>query len=261
MNRSLLAAAAACLTLPVMPASATLLLDFGTTAYVGTDSPAHEDGNATGTNWNNVSGDVAAGGLVDEQGDALPGVGIDFGVGTIGSINYANGVRADTRDHSAFPLWDSGLGEDHLFRDIASEGPAIALAVTGLAPGVYDYYVTAFRGDNATNASRNYDVYAATSAAAVTDFSGAFADEILNSDPTTANDWIAGDHYATGTFTITAAGEAFYVAVDSPSPAGPAESPFIGVISSLEIVPVPEPSSALLAAAGLGLLGVRRGRA
>ncbi|MEM6391498.1 MAG: hypothetical protein AAF797_01845 [Planctomycetota bacterium] len=257
MNRSLFTIAAACLALPLSQASAALLIDFGSTPYSGTDSPGHEDGNAIGTVWNTVGGDVAAGGLVDQDGGVLTGVALDFGVGAVASIDYANGVRADTRDHSAFPLWDSGLGEDHLFRDIASEGPAIALGITGLQPGIYNFYLTSFRGDNATNASRNYDVYTTTSTTAVTDFTGDFLDEIVNSDPTTATDWTAGDNYATGQFTIANSGEGFYIAVDSPGLAGQTISPFIGVISSLEIVPIPEPSSATLLTLGVGLLVLR----
>ncbi|MEM6751165.1 MAG: hypothetical protein AAF612_11915 [Planctomycetota bacterium] len=257
MNRALTALTAACVALPCAATQATVLLDFGPTAYAGTDSPGHEDGAATGTSWNSVTGDAAAGSLVDENGNALPGVALDFGVGAVAAIDYANGVRTDTRDHSAYPLWDSGVGEDHIFRDVASEGPAIALAVTGLPQGVYDFYLTAFRGDNDTNASRNYDVYATTSTAAVMDFSALGVGEITNTNPTTANDWIADDHYVTGTFTITAAGEAFYVAVDSPGLAGDTNSPFIGVLSSLEIVVVPEPASAAFVALGLGAVARR----
>ncbi|MEM6550565.1 MAG: PEP-CTERM sorting domain-containing protein [Planctomycetota bacterium] len=257
MNRSLFTIAAACFALPLSQASAALLIDFGSTNYSGTDSPGHEDGNATGTVWNTVGGDVAAGGLVDQGGSVLTGVALDFGVGTVAGINYANGVRTDTRDHSDYPLWDSGLGEDHIFRDISAEGPAIALGVTGLQPGIYNFYLTSFRGDNSANASRDYDVYTTTSTTAVTDFSGDFLDEIVNDSETTVTDWIAGDNYATGQFTITVSGEGFYIAVDSPGLAGETNSPFIGIMSSLEIVPIPEPSSAALLTVGVGLLFLR----
>jgi hypothetical protein len=239
--------------LPLHAQADTLLLDFGSTLYTGTDSPGHEDGLATGGTWNSISGDTASG-LVDENGNALTGVGIDFGTGTLSSINYGNAVKPLAVDHSAYPQWDTDLGRDHVVRD--SGDPALAIAVTGLAEGVYDFYFTGFRGDSTSNAARDYDVRTAISSSAVTDFSSATAQVLTNSSPTTTTSWIAGDNYITGQVTI-GAGEDFYLYVNSPDENEFFQS-FIGVASSLELVVVPEPTSLTLLAAGSILLARRR---
>ncbi|MEM9883234.1 MAG: PEP-CTERM sorting domain-containing protein [Planctomycetota bacterium] len=248
---------AAVLTPAAAPAD-VVLLDFGDTLYTGTDSPGHEDGLATGSTWNGVTGDVASG-LVDQNGAALVGLALDFGTGPDAtSINYSNTVRAADADHTAFPQWNDNLGTDHLVRDDSNLGPALALAVTGLADGVYDFYFTGFRGDNAFNADRNYEVRTTTSGSAVTDFSSIAIQTLTNSNPTTANSWDPGDNYITGQFTI-AGGSDFYLFVDSPEQ-NSAGNTFIGVASSLEIVAVPEPGSlVLIGLGGLAFLA-RRGR-
>ncbi len=252
MRLQTLAPALATLVVALPSPAATLLFDFGSTGsgYSGTDSPGHEDGLATGSAWNNVGGDVASG-LVDQNGVAAPGVALDFGTGTLGSISYAAATKPLTVDHAAYPHWSDDLGTDHLVRDAGD--PAIALAVTGLEAGVYDFYFTAFRGDGmtATNANRNYNVRATTSTTAVTDFSGTASSTLFNNNPTTVGAWNPGDNYITGNFTVTGAGEDLYLYSNSTD--------FIGVMSSLEIVQVPEPASAaLLAAGGLSLLARRR---
>jgi hypothetical protein len=232
----------------------TILLDFGSTLYTGTDSPGHEDGNATGSVWNNISGDTAAG-IVDQNGVAVTGVAVDFGTGTASSINYGNAVKALTVDHTAYPHWNDDLGKDHIVRD--SGDPALAIAVTGLAEGTYDFYFTGFRGDSSTNAARNYDVRTTTSISSVTDFSSIASATLTNNNPTTVNSWIAGDNYITGQFTVTSAGEDFYLYVNSPEE-NEFFTTFIGVASSLEIVAVPEPASLTLVLIGAGLILSRR---
>ena len=250
MRLQTLAPALATLAVALPSPAATLLFDFGSAGYTGTDSPGHEDGLATGSTWNNVGGDVVSG-LVDQNGVAAPGVALDFGTGTLSSISYTAATKPLTVDHSTYPHWSDDLGTDHLVRDAGD--PAIAVAVTGLEAGEYDFYFTAFRGDGArTNANRDYDVRATTSTTAVTDFSVTASSTLFNNNPTTVGAWNPGDNYITGNFTVTGAGEDLYLYSNSTG--------FIGVMSSLEIVAVPEPASAaLLAAGGLALLGRRRG--
>ncbi len=230
-----------------------ILLDFGSTLYTGTDSPGHEDGLATGSTWNNVGGDVASG-LVDEDGAAVPGLTVDFGTGTLASISYANATKPLSVDHGAFPLWAGDLGADHIVRD--SGDPALAIAITGLAEGTYDFYFTGFRGDGANNPSRDYDARWTTSTTAVTDFSGLATNALTNDNETTETDWIAGNNYLTGQFTVTTSGEALYLYTDSPGLVGGA--PFIGVATSLAIVPIPEPASLLLGLGGFAIITGRR---
>jgi hypothetical protein len=228
----------------------TILLDFGSTAYTGADAPGHEDGLATGTTWNAITGDTASG-LLDEDGNPVVGVALDFGTGVVSSIDYTGAVQALTVDHAAYPHWNDALGQDHLVRN--GDDPAIALAVTGLAPGTYDFYLTGFRGDGSTNAGRDYDVRYRLSTAPVTDFSsdtGATLTTLNNDDPANVDNWIPGDNYITDRFTVTAAGEDLYLYSNSAG--------FIGVMSSLEIIEVPEPASVGLLAAGLTLLLPRR---
>ncbi|MEM9752877.1 MAG: hypothetical protein AAF916_05775 [Planctomycetota bacterium] len=233
---------------------AAILMDFGSSpAYAGTDSPGHEDGLATGGVWNALASDQSTG-FVDENGAAITGLTIDFGTGSVNSVDYATATRAASYTNGAtYPLWDSALGDDHVVRDTGGF-TGVGIAVSGLAPGEYDFYLTGFRGDNSINAARDYRVAWDLGTTAITDFTNATQETLTNDSPTTVNDWIAGDNYITGNFTVSA-GDVISFHVDSPDiPTNLTLTPFIGVVNSLEIVPVPEPGTACLALAGSALL-------
>ncbi|MEM9753752.1 MAG: PEP-CTERM sorting domain-containing protein [Planctomycetota bacterium] len=246
-------------------------MDFGSTTYVGTDSPGHEDGLAAGGTWNGLASDQASG-FVDENGAAVSGLSVDFGVGGLTTVDYTKLTNAASYDAAGgFPHWADDLGQDHVVRtrnqDPAPDGVGVGIAVSGLAPGVYDFYLTAFRGDGATNGSRDYRTAWGVSDAPITDFTPTvsvptFSEVLENSDPDTVDSWVAGDNYLTGRFTI-AGNDILSLHVDSPDLAGPdAGSAFIGVVNSLEIVPIPEPSAlTLLGLGGLAALRRRRGGA
>lgn len=215
----------------------TMLLNFGGTSYSGTDAPGHVDGSATGTTWNTIATDMASG-ILDENGNAT-GIAVDFGTssGFGTTLDYSSATRAaDVSSTVGLGVFNTDLMSGNAVRD-AGGLDGIGLNVSGLTAGQYIFYFTGFRGDGTTNAGHDYEVYAGVGADAITDFASLSVGTITNSNWNDAsNSWIAGDNYITGEFTIDGTNDNFSLLVTS-------EEPFIGVLSSLEIVAVPEPSS------------------
>ncbi|MEM7577238.1 MAG: PEP-CTERM sorting domain-containing protein [Planctomycetota bacterium] len=229
-------------TLPVAGLShgSAILMAFGSTPYSGTESPGNEDGLVTGTTWNVLASDSSS--FVDENGVAVTDLTADFGTGNNAAVDYSQATRAAAwSGNQPYPLWDTGLGQDNVVRDTGGL-IGVALEIDGLAPGVYDFYLSAFRGDGVDNPGRDYDVRWDVSGSAITDFSSIAATTLTNASPTSVSTWNPGENYATGQFTIDGTNTALYLHVESDS--------FIGVMNSLEIVPVPEPGT--LALLGLG---------
>lgn len=153
----------------------TVLINFGATPYSGTNSPGHDAGGITGTTWNVAATDTASG-ILDQNGGATS-VSLDFG--TTGSdtdliVNYANATKAadyasvNGASTEQLSLFDTPLGKSNVVRG-GSGLPGVAVSVSGLEPGVYTFYITAFRGDSGGNTPRDYDIYAGVSSDPITD--------------------------------------------------------------------------------------------
>ena len=230
--------------------AATVLFNFGATSYSGTEAPGHVDGGITGTTWNTVATDTASG-IVDASG-AATSISLDFGTSSLDStaVSYSGATKAadyTTNLSTVAPLFDTNLGKSNAVRD-AGDVDGIAFNVAGLAPGSYTFYVTAFRGDSAGNRDRSYSLYGGSAPEPITDFSTASLGSITNTNKTT---WTSGDNYITGSFTIDGTNDNFSILSTSEN--------FIGVLTSLEITSVPEPSVIMVSALGtLALLRRRR---
>lgn len=236
--------------------ASTILFNFGAKTYSGTNSPGHVNGLATGTSWNSVVADQSSG-IIDSMGNTTS-VTLNFGTTASNDhlapayrvLDYSRGTRAaDYSRTITGSVFDSNLGTSNAVRDVSGTDQGIGLSVSGLAPGQYVFYVTAFRGDVEANDNRVYDLYAGVAPDPITNFSTYSIGSVSNSNKTT---WQAGVNYLTGTFTIDGTNDTFSLMSNS--------SGYVGVLSSLEIVAIPEPSSiAALALAPL-FLGFRRRR-
>jgi PEP-CTERM putative exosortase interaction domain len=237
-----------------------MLFNFGYTSriYTGTNSPGHSAGDSSGTNWFNVYQDINSG-VKDENGNATDLV-LDFGTTTTdfgttldfsASTNSANYNMSASVDAGLATLFDTNLGEGNAVRG-GSGSLGIGLSITGLDAGEYVFYVTAFRGDTASGAERDFNIFAGVSSDAITDFSSYSIGTITNTAG--ISEWTVGDNYIKGSFTIDGVNDTFSLLSNSDS--------YIGVLTSLEIIAVPEPSVfGLLAGLGsLTLVATRRRR-
>ncbi|MBC2601615.1 PEP-CTERM sorting domain-containing protein [Puniceicoccus vermicola] len=242
-----------------------ILINFGSgtgnspRVYTGTNSPGHNAGELSGTNWINLFQDTASG-IEDEFGNAT-NLAIDFGTTTTDTgttLNYSAATKSanysveSAVDQDLKNLFDTNLGEGNAVRD-GSGSPGIGLSISGLDAGEYRFYVTSFRGDTEANARTDFDIYAGSSNDAITDFSDYSVGTIFNS--TTVSGWSYGDNYLSGTFTIDGTNDTFSLLSNSNS--------YIGVLTSLEIVSVPEPGTyaAMIGGIALLLVATRRRRA
>jgi hypothetical protein len=235
----------------------TVLLNFGGTAYSGIQAPGHATGGATGTTWNTLANNTLSG-ILDENGNST-GVQVTFGTSSLASttVTYNNSTKVsdvtNVDPDVTGSLFDTTLGLSNAVRSTTGLD-GVAVNLTGLAEGTYEFYLTVFRGD-AGNDTRTFNVYTGTSSDAITDFSGISSQTIKNTSISTANGWLEDVNYITGSFTVDGTTDNLSILVTC--------NDYIGVLTSLEVVQVPEANTVWGAGAVGALiifLGLRRFR-
>jgi PEP-CTERM putative exosortase interaction domain len=270
----------------------SLMLDFGQqdiTAGDLTTSPGHATGRIplTDTTWNKITSSVAVTSLNFGNGTAATGVTLTMGQegGSLDSTIYFSVPITSTSlagTGGSVPGWTSLLGESSIYgqgnspnivrstagRDgffgggTASSGQAVGLRIDGLAVGDYVVYVMA-RNTNTNSLANPMNIYTGVGASAGTfDFSALTAVQQANTTYPTAdydgqfNSFIEGNNYVAISFTISTAGQAFYLVSE-----GATTSENRGFLNSVQIVAVPEPAElSVLIAGGLGVLALLRRR-
>lgn len=270
--------------------SANLMLDFGNPAsnsvvaapYL-TLSPGHAPGGipAGQTSWNTITTSANRTDLVYGDGSAAGGVTLDLGqesTGGNGTIDFGTAVGnlALAGSGGAVPGQQSLLGTGSIYGDNSSStaagrdgffgggtatgtGAAIGLRLDGLAAGDYVAYVMA-RNTNSNAASLPMNVYSSIGASSGSfTFSSLTAEVQSNAGYASAGyagqytTFTEGENFLAINFTIEE-GESFFLAVDGGNDAVERR----GFLNMVEIVSVPEPSVALLGAAGFLFLLRRR---
>ncbi|HVJ47147.1 MAG TPA: hypothetical protein VM511_12215, partial [Luteolibacter sp.] len=249
-----------------MAPASILMIDFGPTAATGgnlTNSPYHvlNPGFAE-SSWNQVQTTDVASGLVMSDG-SVTGIGVNLGVANEG------GVGGTLVDLGVTPTGNSALGTvvntgiyattsvatDGIFSATGTAVRHIGVQITGLAAGVYEVFV-ATRNTN-TSAAYTMTTYAGAGTAGsnfnfITDpgyVSGALSHAGGNvaGTPTVASwnvEGTTGENYNRLTVTI-AAGQALNIAVQGDG------TQTRGFLNMIQVVAVPEPSTALLALGSL----------
>ena len=237
----------------VGPLYKAIQFDLGASAggYAGA-GPAHVAGDlAAGlTAWNTVSGDTAAG-LVYGDGTAAEGVSIDFGSRGLGSTPYSEFAwdRPLSDLEGAVPqaFYQTGLLDDAIGLGDAYQN-TIGARITGLAPGDYRVYVI----PQQRYPDMRYDINVGVNGAGF-DSEAAFETDLLvyHSEAYTA--WIEGVNFIA--VDVTIADEDDVLTIFSYCRAHSRQA-----LSGIQIVPIPEPASALLIALGSAALARRRRR-
>ena len=155
---------------PPAASGATILLNFGATVSNDDNSPAHQEGDATGTNWNLITADASSG-IVTDGGNATS-ITVDLG--------RESTTSSQSIDWSAASYSNSALGSQYSTGVYAgngrsatytSSGIAIGARISGLSPGEYYVYVNG-RNTNAPGAEDHYFRFTTVSSASgSTDFS------------------------------------------------------------------------------------------
>lgn len=276
--------------------AASLMLNFRSTSTNGaaagnvagsylTLSPAHTEGwiPQSETSWNNFSTAASSSTLNLSNNTPATGVSITFGIETAvdsGIINYASTTGINTT-----ALYGSGGGTNlqqplagnagsiygngnnsantaaaragWIGGGTATAGTALGLRVDGLAAGDYRIYVMG-SNTNSNFSALPMSIHTTAGASSSTfTFSSVTAEGISNprfpsSNPTGYNTFIDGENYVAVDVTV-ADGESLFLAA-----AGNVSTETRGFLNMVQIVPIPEPSAALLA--GVGLLALARRR-
>ena len=253
MRKNLVAIVTALIGATASAQAVTLQVDFGVLGtYVGNASPAA----IPDTVWNGVGNvDVAAGGLVYSDGSPADGVSLDVGDspdgdGSGGIIDFTgSNARGQGSNDTVGAPYDTLLAQDWLF---TRQNADLGVRVTGLPLGTYDVFSINKEPNELT---RTYDVgigvVAATDINTLTRLSLDLATTSIG-DATGATTFVEGQNFAFARVTITDPTDYIAVVVD------PTNERF-GTIGGLQIVGVPEPSSAtLLAMGGFGFILRRR---
>lgn len=269
--------------------SANLMLDFGNpvsnsvvAAPYLTRSPGHADHwvPADQTTWNTITTSANRSDLSYADGSAASGITLDLGqeaTGGNGTIDFGTAVGNLTLAGSggAIPNQQSLLGAGSIYGDNSSStaagrdgffgggtatgtGAAIGLRLDGLKTGDYVAYVMA-RNTNTNPASLPMNVYSNVGASSGSfTFSSLTAQVQSNTGYASAGyagqytTFTQGENFLAINFTITEAGQSFFLAVDGGNDAVERR----GFLNMVQIVP--EPSVAMLGAIGFLFLFRRR---
>jgi hypothetical protein len=250
-----------------------LMLDFGPTTVSGGDlinSPYHTVAGPgfTDTVWNKIEGspvpDVPSG-LLYSDNTAATGVAINFGIGTTSTlVNLA--TQPTTGTNALGSAINSGVysgtsvGRDAIFSGTGLEVRNLGVQITGLSAGIYEVFMVT-RNTN-SNQTYSFTSFAgAGTAGANFDYvnDGGYVsdtlDYVINAAP--ASTWIEegnpNENYVKFTVTL-AAGQALNLAVQGDA------LQTRGFLNAVQVVLIPEPSSALLVMGALLPLALRRTR-
>ncbi|MGE9267583.1 MAG: hypothetical protein ACQKBY_05765 [Verrucomicrobiales bacterium] len=243
-------------------------------------TPGHDLGAIPGgkTTWNNFVATTPGSSLSYGDGSAATGVLVTFGSeSTAGSgiIDYTSpninnsalrgtgGGIAGMESLVSNPGSIYGDGNNTTNSAPARTGwlggagnTAIGMRIDGLAAGSYDIYVMG-RNTNSNASESPMAFFASTGiSSSVFDFSLESASSMSNTgvaspDPTAYNDFVAGDNYTVLSVDI-AAGESLFLASDGTG------SETRGFFNLVQLVAVPEPSTAFLALCSFTALLRRR---
>jgi hypothetical protein len=234
--------AAACVAGAAGPADAapvTILVDFGDSSTQTTKAASPDDPN---NSWNNVTQTIgAATGVALANMVATDGTGTGVGLTIVNRFNSVN--TNGTQSSTVYPVdatRDTLYGNTETFGGLSNVFPSFKL--TGLDPAeTYDITFYASRTGASDNRTARYTL--AGAATSSVDLNAA------NNVDTTV---IAEDVVPNGTGEITIS------MAPAPSNNNANHFTYIGVMTVTGVVP--EPAGALLVAAGMGLLSVRRRR-
>ena len=275
-------------SLPVT--AANLMLDFGNPAansvvaspYL-TLSPGHDALAISGTetSWNTLTTSADRSNLVYADNSSATGITVDLGQEATGGDNIINfgttvGQLTLAGTGGSVPGQQSLLGTGSIYGDNTSStaagrdgffgggaattnGAAIGVRIDGLTAGDYRVYVMG-RNTNTNTASSPMRIYSTvTTAGSTFDFSLATAMTQANSGYASVgyanqfNTFVNGENFVAVDITV-ASGSSFFLAVDGGNTAVDRR----GFLNVIQVVSVPEPSTALLGALGLLFLVRRR---
>ena len=221
-----------------------ILLNFGASAYSGTNDPAHTTGAvpAGETTWNMVAADIAAGNVEKSDGSTATGVSVDIGKNNTPTTGGAAVVWTATPGFATY-TGGSGIFATALTRtrDGAAENQACGARVRGLAPGTYDIYTIVHWANDLGAVNFGIGVDAA---GVVDEYNDAGMHTFsAGANPTDAS-WIQGTNYWMQRVTVSSTTD-YVVLVTGDGVAGN------GLIGMEIVQTVPEPCTLLLAASGL----------
>jgi hypothetical protein len=219
--------------------AAVLMYDFGGSLGSGAVGPAHADGTIASsiTTWQHVTTSAAPAGFTWGQESTTTSKVINWGSAALDSIGFgpppgsvfANTVLGDTLRTTSN---DRSIG--------------IRLSVD---PGIYAIYMT---GDSDTVGRQMMEIHAgATPTVDLTTNYSSFTSMLLPN--TTDSAFVLGDSYVRLEVTV-GVGESLVIVSDTSTPSGEA------VISSLQVVSIPEPSAMALGGIALVAIVLRRNR-
>ena len=257
-NTLLLTALAAFLSVASTANAETVLqLDLGTAsgAYVGNLAPA----GVTDTTWNQIANVDNTTGLFFGDGTAATGVVADIGAtdenSATGIVSFANTGRGEGGNLTNLDaIYNTDLTTDWIF---TRRNADLAIAVSGLAPGVYDVYAYTKEPNELT---RTYDVSIGTVASAnlgtqTLETVGLAGETTSIGDATGTTTFVDGTNFALTRVTVADVSDSIVVVVD------PTNEQFstLGAVQIVGVSAIPEPSSlALLSLGGLGFVLRRR---